>query len=308
MSKERIIFMGTPDIASIYLNSLIDLKYNIVAIYSQPPRKKGRGMKIQESPVHKMAVKNSIKIFTPTNLNNEKLKKEFQILKPDIVIVMGYGLKLPNYLINFPKFGCINIHVSLLPRWRGAAPIEHAILNGDKETGISIFKIVEKMDAGPIIVQDSVKIDENINKAELTSILNFSGIRLLQNVLPKIFSFKIKYENQDPKKVTYARKISSDMRKIDFNENIHSIQNKIRAFSPNPGAWFVYKNERIKIIKSSYIKGRWESSIILNSQFHIGCKLGKICPEVIQKEGKKEMDLDNFLRGFEFNIGDKVNE
>ena len=225
MSKERIIFMGTPDIASIYLNSLIDLKYNIVAIYSQPPRKKGRGMKIQESPVHKMAIKNSIKIFTPTNLSDEKWKKKFQNLKPDIVIVMGYGLKLPNYLINFPKFGCINIHVSLLPRWRGAAPIEHAILNGDKETGISIFKIVEKMDAGPIIVKDSLKINENINKAELTNILNLSGIRLLQNVLPKIFSFKIKYENQDPKKVTYAHKISNDMRKYGhIFEKYHVLQ------------------------------------------------------------------------------------
>ncbi len=307
MASRRIIFMGTPEISSIYLQSLIDSDQNIIAVFTQPPRKKGRGMKIQQSPVHKLAEDNSISVFTPTDLNLNISLNKIKELKPDLIIIMGYGLKIPTNILDFPKYGCINIHVSLLPRWRGASPIEYTLLNGDKEAGITIFKLIEKMDAGPIIFQDSIAIDNKINKDDLTSKLNNIGKKSLIRILPNIFDNKIKFKAQDNNKVTYTKKILPDMRKLDFNENVEIIHNKIRAFSPYPCAWFELNNERIKIIKSNFVKGNWLPSTIINDQFHIGCTFGKICPQIIQREGKKPMLLSDFLKGYSFEIGTKIN-
>jgi methionyl-tRNA formyltransferase len=307
MVSKRIIFMGTPEIASAYLQSLIDINHNVVAVYSQPARKKGRGMHIQESPVQVIAKKNSIQTFTPTEFISKISKKEIEELHPDLIIVMGYGLKLPQYILQLPTLGCFNIHVSLLPRWRGAAPIEHALLNGDKETGVTIFKLVQEMDAGPILGKDVISVDQHMNKKELTEKLNKLGIELLISILPKIFNEDTFLTPQDDSKVTYAHKISSSTRLLDFNNEVKTVYNKIRAFSPRPSAWFLLNNERIKIIKSSLIEGEFEVSAILNTQFHIGCKNGKICPEILQREGKKPVQIEDFLRGFEFIVGAKVN-
>ena len=307
MLSKRIIFMGTPQIASFYLDALIKNKYHIVAVYSQPPKKKGRGMKIKKSPVQELATSHNIEIFNPLNFNLDSEKKNLERLNPDLIVVMAYGLKLPNYVLDLPKFGCINIHVSLLPRWRGAAPIEHVLLNGDKETGISIFKLVEDMDAGPIIINESIEVSSRINKDQLIEKLNILGIKLLIFILPNIFNESIKYRNQNKNGITYASKITGDLRKIDFDNTIEIINNKIRAFSSKPSAWFFYKNERIKIIEADFIKGDWKSSIIVNNLFHIGCKNGKMLPKIIQREGKKPMKLQEFLRGFAFEVNSKIN-
>ena len=308
MSRNKIIFMGTPDISSIYLQSLIDNKFNIVSVYSQPARKKDRGLVLQQSPVQKLAIISGIEVLTPTSLNNNKEKEILKKINPDLIVVMGYGIKLPNFFLNIPKYGSINIHISLLPRWRGASPIEHAILNGDKETGVTIFKIEEEMDAGPKIISQNIPIEKNINKDDLIKKLNLIGIDLLKTILPKILNNEISFEKQDLNKVTYAPKIFTELRKIDFNQNIESISNMIRAFSIKPSAWFFYNNERIKIIKSSYEKGKFNQSCILNSNFHIGCLDGKICPEILQREGRKAMVIEDFLRGFKFEIGKKIND
>ena len=307
IAKEKIIFMGTPEISSKYLKLLIKKKYNVAAVYSQPPRKKGRGMMLQVSPVEKLAKSEDLKILTPSDLNTDEVKKKLKNINPDLIIVMGYGLKLPNFFLNLPKFGCINIHVSLLPRWRGAAPIEHALMNGDIKTGITIFQINDEMDAGAIISNQSIFIDKDINKEDLTNKLNLMGVNLLDLTLPKIFNKNITYENQNLNNITFASKISTDMRRIDFNKDVEIIYNKIRAFSPNPAAWFLYNNERIKIIKSKFEKGKYKPSYILNHDFHIGCINGKICPEIIQREGKKPMSLNDFLRGFKYIIDTKLN-
>ena len=307
MLSKRIIFMGTPQIASFYLDALIKNKYHIVAVYSQPPKKKGRGMKIKKSPVQELATSHNIEIFNPLNFNLDSEKKNLERLNPDLIVVMAYGLKLPSYVLDLPKFGCINIHVSLLPRWRGAAPIEHVLLNGDKETGISIFKLVEDMDAGPIIINESIEVSSRINKDQLIEKLNILGIKLLIFILPNIFNESIKYRNQNKNGITYASKITGDLRKIDFDNTIEIINNKIRAFSSKPSAWFFYKNERIKIIEADFIKGDWKSSIIVNNLFHIGCKNGKMLPKIIQREGKKPMKLQEFLRGFAFEVNSKIN-
>ena len=307
MQKKRIIFMGTPEISSFYLKSLINNQHNIIAVFSQPPKKKGRGMILQNSPVHEIALNNKIDIFTPINFNSINVIEDVKKLKPDLIIIMGYGIILPKSILQIPLLGCFNIHISLLPRWRGAAPIEHTLINGDKITGVTIFKLVEEMDAGPIIAQENFLIDNNINKTDLTKKLNLIGVKLLNSILPEIFNNKLKFKNQNIKKITYAKKISTEMRKINFEENVINIHNKIRAFSPNPGAWFLYNNERIKIIKSSYDEGNWKPSVIINSELNIGCKFGKICPEIVQREGKKPLHIKEFLKGFKFTVGNKVN-
>lgn len=307
MKKKRIIFMGTPEIASKYLNFLIKHEHNIIAVYSQPPRKKGRGMKIENSPVHKIALLNNLDIFTPIDFKKNDEINLINKLNPDLIIVMAYGLKLPNMILNIPKYGCINIHVSLLPRWRGAAPIEHALLNGDKRTGITIFKLVEEMDAGPIIISKSIEISKNTNKDQLTEKLNVIGIKLLDSILFNIFSNKAKYIMQTQHNVTYANKISSSIRQLDFYQSSEKLHNKIRAFSVKPAAWFIYKKEIIKVIEAKFVKGDWKTSVILNKSFHVGCKDGKMCPIIIQRQGKKPMELEMFLRGFKFEIDTIIN-
>ena len=189
MSDKKIIFMGTPLIAANYLNSLINNKYNVVSVFTQPPRKRNRGMKVQSSPVHELANHNNIKVNFPTRLDEEAFDL-IKSYKPDLIIVMAYGLLIPTKILNFPQYGCINIHVSLLPRWRGASPIEHTLLNGDTETGITIIKLIEKLDAGPILVQKKIPVVENINKDDLSDKLTQLGSDLLIDILPKLFAGK----------------------------------------------------------------------------------------------------------------------
>lgn len=307
MRQERIIFMGTPEISKIYLQSLIEHKYNIISTYTQPPQKKGRGMHIQNSPVHQLSLEHGIPVYHPKNFSSLEAINKFKELNPDIVIVMGYGILLPNRILKLPPHGCINIHVSLLPRWRGASPIEHAILYGDKKTGVSIFKLEKRLDSGPIIASKEINIKENANKEYLTSELNILGTALLIKTLPDLLDNKISMRKQDESQATYAKKIPSESRKIDFNNDINTIYNQIRAFSPKPSAWFTLNNERINIISSSMKICHAEKSIILNDQFHIGCKNGIILPTIIQREGKRPVKIKDFLNGFTFEVGQKVN-
>lgn len=299
--------MGTSSIAVTYLNCLIENNFNIIASYTQPPRKKDRGMLLKKSPIHDLSLLNNIPIFHPINFKNPETIEVFKKLEPDIAIVMSYGLLLPKKILEIPNFGCINIHVSLLPRWRGASPIEHAILYGDKETGVSIFQIKEKLDSGPIIAKESINILNNVYKDDLELKLNKIGTKLLLDILPNIFLNKISKENQNESYVTYAKKISSEFRKINFNNDVTSVYNHIRAFSTSPSSWFIYKNERINIIKCSMVKCKSIPSTILCDKFHIGCANGKIIPEVIQREGKKPLQIDEFLKGFKFEVNEKVN-
>ena len=306
MSEKKIIFMGTPLIAANYLNSLINNKYNIVSVFTQPPRKKNRGMKVQTSPVHELANQHNIKVNFPTRLN-EDVFDLIKSYKPDLIIVMGYGLLIPNKILNYPQYGCINIHISLLPRWRGASPIEYTLLNGDSETGVTIIKLIEKIDAGPILVQKKIPITENINKDDLSYKLVQLGSDLLIDILPKLFVGNVVMQNQNHKEATYAKKINSQMRNINFNLLTREVLNKIRAYSTKPGAWFFYNNEQIKIINASIQNNKGIPSTILNKKFELGCLDGSILPTYLQREGKKIMHIEDFLRGFSFKIGDSLN-
>ena len=306
MKNKKIIFMGTPDIAAQHLNILIENNLNIVGVYTQPPRKKNRGMRIEKSDVHQIADKNNIEVFYPSTIDDTVIQ-QVKSLEPDLIIVIAYGIILPSSFLNIPKYGCINIHVSLLPRWRGAAPIEHALLAGDDKTGISIISVSPKLDAGDILMQESFTLDKDINRDELTLNLTNLGKKTLMKTLPLLFENKLIRKKQDESKVTYANKFLSEDRKINFYNSTDDVFNHIRAHGPKPGSWFTYKGERIKIIKAKKINELGESSTILNKDFMIACKDGAISPEFIQREGKKVVSLDDFLRGFTFSIQDKLN-
>mgnify|MGYP001410521948 FL=1 len=306
MNNKKIIFMGSPKIASDYLEALIKNNFEISAVFSQPPKKKSRGMKIIESEVHQLSNKNKIEVFCPNTFDKNTIdivKK----LNPDLIIVMAYGKILPKDILDLPPFGCINIHVSLLPRWRGAAPIEHSLMNGDKETGISIIQLIEKLDAGPIINQRKIDIKDDYNKNELSQKLTEAGIKLLVETIPLIFDKKISYSNQNDNDATYAKKISSQNRKINFNKSVDEVLNLIRAHAPKPGAWFTIQNERIKIIKARKSNSNGSPSTIINDSFDIGCNDGSIEPLILQREGKNIISKNDFLRGYNFKINEKIN-
>ncbi len=306
MQNKRLIFMGSPKIASQYLEALIRNNFSITAVFSQPPKKKLRGMKVIESEVHQLAKKNNIEVFCP-NIFDKNTIEIVKNLNPDLIIVMAYGKVLPKEILDLPSFGCINIHVSLLPRWRGAAPIEHSLINGDKETGVSIIQLIERLDAGPIINQKKVAIEVDCNKNELSEKLTNVGIKLIVETIPLIFDKQISFTNQDENYATYANKISSENRKIDFNKSVNEVLNLIRAHSPKPGAWFTIKNERIKIIKARKSNSVGNPSTILNETFDIGCNDGSIEPLILQREGKNAISKDDFLRGYSFKVNEVIN-
>ena len=306
MNDKKIIFMGTPDIAAQHLQYLLDNSINIVGVFTQPPRKKNRGMNIEESPVHQIAKKNNLETFYPSSIDGTAIE-QINSLDPDIIIVVAYGIILPSQLLDIPKFGCINIHVSLLPRWRGAAPIEHAMLAGDVKTGISVIKISPKLDAGDILHQESLNISADMYSDELTVALTYLGKQTMLRVLPKIFENKTLSKKQDLNKVTYAKKFTSVDRKINFNNSTNEVYNHIRAHGPKPGSWFVYRGERIKILRAVKKKDKGRQSTILNNKFMLACSDGSILPTLIQREGKKAVEVKDFIQGFAFTVNDKIN-
>ena len=306
MKNKKIIFMGTPDISAEYLSALLKENIPISAVFTQSPKRQSRGMKLIKSAVHTLANKKNIDVYHPENFDNE-ITNVLKEMDPDLIIVMAYGKILPKDILELPKHGCINIHVSILPRWRGAAPIEHSLINGDKETGISIIKLIEKLDSGPIIVQKKLIIPENCNKLQLTDNLNKIGTKLLVNTIPLILNDEISLKIQDEKNATYANKITSKNRKINFNNSMRDILNQVKAHSPKPGAWFFLNKERIKLIDAKKGTGKGKISTVLNNKFEIACNDGSIEPLILQREGKNIVTKDEFLRGFMLKVDDIVN-
>ena len=306
MQDKKIIFMGTPSIAGEYLNTLITNNIKVEAVFTQPPKRKSRGMKLSISDVHLIADKNKINVFHPQVFDAVTINS-INNINPDLIIVMAYGKILPKEVLELPKYGCINIHVSILPRWRGAAPIEHTLMNGDVKTGISIIKLVEKLDAGPIITQDTFPIPTDYNKLKLSNFLTSMGKNLLIKTLPKIFNNEIVLKIQNENNATYANKITPEIRKINFNNSVKNVINHIRAHAPKPGAWFYLNKQRIKIIEAKPGTAIGKASTILNEKFEIGCNDGSIKPLIIQKEGKKVITISEFLRGFEFKTDNRIN-
>lgn len=247
MSDKRIVFMGTPEFAVPVLNELIK-NYNVVLVVSQPDREKDRKGNLLMTPTKKLAIDYNIDVYQPT-----KIKEEYEKLlnyKPDIIITCAYGQILPNEILNYPKYGCINVHGSLLPKYRGGAPIHHAIINGEKETGITIMYMDSKMDSGDIIYQSKIEIGDNDNLDKIYKEMSFLGARTLLEILPQIFEGTNSRIKQDETLVSFGLNITKEEEKIDFNQSSLRIHNKIRGLSSIPGAYALINDKRMKIYES----------------------------------------------------------
>ena len=300
----KLVFMGTPNFSVPALKALAQSNHQICAVYSQPPRPAGRGKKLRLSDVHKEALDLGLTVHNPTSFKSDKDRTIFRKLKADIAIVVAYGLILPNQILSAPKFGCLNIHASLLPRWRGAAPIQRAIMEGDDETGVCIMKMEEGLDTGPVLSSRKIQIKENDNAKILSERLSLVGSKLIVEVLDALSEFKA--YSQSAAGVTYARKIQKSETKIDWSLPAKTINRKIRALSPFPGAWTEINGERIKLLASKVINKENEPGMILDKGFSIACGQKAVEITEAQRPGKSAQKSDVFLRGFRLQTGSKL--
>lgn len=301
----KVIFMGTPAFSCPTLQNLIeDRNIEIIAVYSKEPAVSGRGQKINNSPIHKLALKNNLKVITPKTLRDPEVIKEFLNFQADACVVVAYGLILPKEIIEGTKFGCINLHPSLLPLWRGAAPIQRTIMNGDTKTATCVMKMDEGLDSGDVIKQNIFELDQEINYKELAEKFSNDGANLILQSLKELESGTAKFTKQDNSKATYAKKITKEEALIDFNKSAQEVNQKIRGLSGNIGAYFMHEDERIKIINAKVINNddiTKKPGEIINNQLHISCSKGIIQPLILQKPGKQAMELKEFLQGFKIN-------
>jgi len=304
---KKIVFMGTSYFAVPILKSLYQNGYPISAVYTQPPKKSNRGQKLNKSPINLFSENISLEVRTPQTLKNNKEEELYlSDLKPDIIVVVSYGQIIPINLLNIPKNGFLNVHASLLPKWRGAAPIQRSIMNLDKETGISMMKINENLDEGQVCNQYTLKIAEKMNSEELSEKLSLLASEKILNILDNIYDDNIIFKDQDHTKATYAKKIQKIEGKIDWSENADKIIGKINGLYPFPGAFFIFNGERYKILKAekSHTKGR--PGNIINEDFEICCGEGSIKVLTIQREGKRVQQINEFLLGTQIKKGANI--
>lgn len=299
----RIIFMGTPDFSVSVLEALHGAGHEIVAVYSQPPRRAGRGKKARPSPVQKCAEGLGLPVFTPLNFKDESDRAAFAAHSADIAVVVAYGLILPQAVLDMPALGCLNIHASLLPRWRGAAPIQRAIMAGDEKTGVCIMQMEAGLDTGPVIARLETEISAEDTAASLHDTLAEIGSRLIVEVL-EVNRFIAK--PQPSEGVTYASKIDKSEAKIDWQQPALTIDRQIRGLSPFPGAWCEMKGERVKILGSVVTEGTGLAGEALDDAFTIACGQGAAQLIKLQRAGKGPMDAEAFSRGFPLLKGEKL--
>ena len=300
----KLVFMGTPKFSVPALQALNESSHQICAVYSQPPRPAGRGKKLKVSEVHREALDMGLTVHHPENFKSEKDQIIFRNLNADVAVVVAYGLLLPKPILLSPKLGCVNIHASLLPRWRGAAPIQRAIMDGDDETGVCIMKMNEGLDTGPILSSTKIQILENDTSKVLSKRLSLEGAKLVVKVLDSFCSHSA--QAQPTKGITYAKKIDKSEAKIDWSLSAETIDRKIRALSPFPGAWTEINGERVKLLASKVIDKENEPGKVLDRGFSIACGQKAVEITEAQRPGKSAQNSDVFLRGFKLQRGSKL--
>ena len=296
--------MGTPEFSVPTLDLLIKSKFNVLKVYTQPPKKSKRGQKINPSAIEEFSRKKNLNLRSPSSLNNNE--EEFKVLKnlsPDLVVVVAYGKIIPKNFLEIPKFGFINIHASLLPKWRGAAPIQRAIMNQDKKIGVSIMKIEEKLDSGPVLSSEEMELNQNSTYDEIEKKLSISGANLLVETLKKLTIEKIEFKKQDDSKATYAKKINKDETRINWNLEADKIIAHIHGLSPSPGAWFEHKGDRFKVLKATKSSLLGKPGTIMDENLNVACKSNSIQILELQKQGKNRQSTKEFLLGYKINNG-----
>ena len=299
--------MGTPMFAVPILKSLYQNGYNISCVYTQPPQKSKRGQKINKSPIQGISETLNLEYRTPPILNNEEEYNFLNSLNADLAIVVAYGQIIPKKFLSLTKTGFINIHASLLPKWRGAAPIQRSIMNLDQETGISIMRIAEKLDTGPVCNNYKIQLNENLNALEISEKLsNLAAEKILDNV-DDILEDKANFVEQDHLNATYASKIQKTEGQINWDENAEKIIGKINGLYPSPGAFFIFNGERYKILKAQIGRAQGNPGSVLSDNLEIACGNNQsIIVKEIQRQGKRPQNIGEFILGSQIKKGSKI--
>jgi len=293
----RLAFMGTPDFAVPTLAELVAQGHDIAAVYSQPPRPAGRGMALEPGPVHKFAESAKLPVRTPVSLKGAAEQAEFAALALDAAIVVAYGLLLPKAILEAPRLGCFNLHGSLLPRWRGAAPIQRAVMAGDEETGVMVMQMDEGLDTGPVLMAEKVRIDRKTS-GELTGELSRLGADLMVRALGALERGGVTPQPQATSGVTYAKKITKDEARIDWSRSAHAIDCQIRGLAPAPGAFTEVKGERLKVLYAMPVADRGEPGEVITDDLTVACGEGALKLLKVQRAGSRAMEARELLKGF----------
>lgn len=291
----RLAFMGTPEFAVPSLDALVAAGHEVAAVYTQPPRPANRGKKLTPSAVQTRAEELGLPVRSPLSLRTAEAQAEFAMLNLDAAVVAAYGLILPQTILDAPKYGCLNVHGSLLPRWRGAAPVQRAILAGDRTTGVMVMQMEAGLDTGPVRATTEIEIGSKTT-GELTAELAELGAELMVIVLQDMAAHPAIAQSEDG--VTYAAKIDKSETRIDFSAPAETVERQIRAFNPAPGAWFEYESERYRILEAQVVPGQPRiSGEVLDDTLTIACGANTIRPTLIQRAGKPAMQTADLLRG-----------
>ena len=305
----RVVFLGTPEFSVPTLSELVARGHEVVAAYTREPAAAGRGMAARKSPVHEAAEKFGIAVHHPKSLRGEEAAQLFRSHAADIAVVIAYGLLLPKSILDAPAHGCLNLHASLLPRWRGAAPIHRAIMAGDKETGVMVMKMEEGLDTGPVGLAERVTIAENITTGELHDKLSLLGADLMTRALAALERGSLNFTPQAAEGVTYAKKIEKSESKIDWAKSAREVHDHIRGLSPFPGAWFEVELEgkqvRVKVLRSQLAQGNGAPGTLLDDHLAVATGVGAVKLVEVQRAGAKAMSADEFLRGAKLTKGAK---
>ena len=293
--------MGTPEFSVPVLDALVEAGYEIAAVFCQPPRPAGRGKKERPTPVHARAIELGLDVRHPVSLKGAAEQAEFAALNADAAVVVAYGLILPQAILDAPKYGCLNIHASLLPRWRGAAPIHRAVMSGESETGVCIMQMEAGLDTGPVLLSEATAIGEEETTAQLHDRLSAMGAALVVDALSRLTDLTA--DPQPETGVTYATKINKSEARIDWSETAEEVDRKIRGLSPFPGAWCEFDGERLKLLSSRLSAGKGTAGEVLDDTLTIACGTGAIEVLTLQRAGKGAQPRDVFLRGMDIPKG-----
>jgi methionyl-tRNA formyltransferase len=308
----RVIFMGAPEFAMPTLASLIESDDTVVAVYTRAPRPAGRrGLEVTKTPVHRLAESRGLPVVTPATLRTEEAQSEFRSFRADVAVVAAYGLILPSAVLAAPTFGCLNVHGSLLPRWRGAAPVQRAVMAGDAETGVGLMRMEEGLDTGPVAREIRTPIDAGETAGELTARLARLGATLIDGSLAELVAGRLIFRPQSAEGVTYARKIEKSEAQIDWTVDAVGVRNHIHGLSPSPGAYgeidLGERNERIKILRAAVVDANGPAGAVLDGYMTVACGEGAIRILEAQRAGKSAMSGRELMRGAKIAIGARFN-
>jgi methionyl-tRNA formyltransferase len=306
----RVVFMGTPDFAVPTLSEIVGQGHEVVAVYTRAPAAAGRGMELKPSPVHRMAERFGLPVLTPTTLRTDEATESFRAHAADVAVVVAYGMILPKSILDLPELGCLNLHASLLPRWRGAAPIQRAVMAGDRETGVAVMRMEEGLDTGPVGMVERVAIGPDMTAGELHDRLMVLGADLMVRALAALSRGGLTFTPQAEAGITYAKKIVNEEARLDWSRPAQELHDRVRGLSPFPGAFlsadFGKGPERLKVLRTSVVEGTGEPGTLIDSSGIVACGAGALRLIQVQRAGKAPMSAEDFLRGVRVQAGARL--